>query len=712
MPLIGSKPGVEYLQYNQGGGSLGHFPFIMVNLSDLCHVCKAMLDSSLHYNSRKPHHETLESFQKAALRGCYFCTIVWKGCGVEHRDPWQHRNPWQDHVTFWQPMYYYAYREYCDTSDRLDDSDRLGLSITYQDPQTGFASSSDFHLISYGGEFVISHPLFSKATGLHCLDDEFQTKFTRPPLEDTTSSLSTLEKLRGWCLSCRADHSKCDRFVQQNTWCPTRLVDIGDHSELDWKLHQPLKSGCPRPVYITLSYRWGSDDDFKLTKDKLRSGFHGRIEDLPQTFKDAVQVARLFSVRYLWVDRLCIIQDSKHDWDQESIEMRRVYTNSFCNIAASTSTSPKGGLFRSRNPENTRPGCVMAKSPTSYQMLYHVFDRSYLARQVFAGPLHRRGWVFQERILAPRTIHFAEDQVIWECFTELKCEAFPAGMPFMRSVKSDFDFMSDTPGTGAFKKTPLDLMTARLWDSLVEQYTQCSFTRESDRLVAFSGIALLFQEITGDKYVAGLWRSRLVEHLDWRATAPTLRSSDEYCAPSWSWASISGPVEPARAIAEPEVHVTISDVQIQSSMPNSMGLVLSGSIVMEGILIQALCTSAVGHSTYVLEVGPRRVKGWMQPDALGSEFTKGHLLVCLPLLTIASSEIYITTDGGETPAIEVSRTHLLVLEALHPISNVYRRVGRLVMGLNEWIDGSEVTINSDGTAVYSKDGKTSEITLI
>lgn len=143
-----------------------------------------------------------------------------------------------------------------------------------------------------------------------------------------------------------------------------------------------------------------------------------------------------------------------------------------------------------------------------------------------------------------------------------------------------------------------------------------------------------------------------------------------------------------------------------------MGLVLSGSIVMEGILIQALCTSAVGHSTYVLEVGPRRVKGWMQPDALGSEFTKGHLLVCLPLLTIASSEIYITTDGGETPAIEVSRTHLLVLEALHPISNVYRRVGRLVMGLNEWIDGSEVTINSDGTAVYSKDGKTSEITLI
>lgn len=462
LALHRSEPGVEYLRYNQDGGSFGHCPSIMVDLSELCHVCKTMLDSSLNSNPRKPHHETLESFQKAVLQSCYFCTIVWKGCGVKHRNTWQHGNLWQD-VAFWRPMCYHVYRV------NRDESNRLFLSITYLDPQMGYISFYSFHLIPSDGGFAILHLLFSKLIGLYCLDEDLRPMFTSTLLEDTTSSLLTLEKIRDWCLACRANHDNCDRFVQQDTWCPTRLVDIGDHSELDWKLYQPLKSGCPRPVYITLSYRWGSDDDFKLTKEKVQSGFHGRIEDLPQTFKDAVQVARLLSVKYLWIDRLCIVQDSKLDWDQESVNMRRVYANSFCNIAASASTSPKGGLFRTRNPEHVRPGCVRAKFLKPRGAAYHVFDTEYMERQVFAGPLHRRGWVFQERILAPRTIHFAEDQIAWECFTELKCEAFPKGIPMMRPMKCYFDCLSDTLSTSTLKEPPLDPGILRLWNSLVEQ---------------------------------------------------------------------------------------------------------------------------------------------------------------------------------------------------------------------------------------------------
>jgi hypothetical protein len=268
--------------------------------------------------------------------------------------------------------------------------------------------------------------------------------------------------------------------VQQDVWSPTRLVDIRTHDELEWQLDLPATNSRPRPVYITLSYRWSSDDDFKLTEVKLKSGFRGRIKDLPRTFRDAVMVARSLSVRYIWVDRLCIVQDSKVDWERESVEMGRVYANSFCNIAASASTSPKGGLFRTRNPEDIRPGCVMGKFGTSERIICNVFDQGLIKRQVLNGPLYRRGWVFQERILAPRTIHFAEDQVFWECFTELKCEVFPEGFPFLTSVKSDFNSFLGTPGTST-----LEDMAVHLWDGLVRQYTKCSFTRESDKLVAF-----------------------------------------------------------------------------------------------------------------------------------------------------------------------------------------------------------------------------------
>ena len=394
------------------------------------------------------------------------------------------------------------------------------------------------------------------------LGEKYRAYFSNPILEDSRSSPTTLQLIRDWCLSCRANHETCNRFVQQDGWCPTRLIDIGNHDEEEWQLYIPPKSGCTRPVYITLSYRWGSDDAFKLTEEKLRSGFHGRIEDLAQTFKDAVMVARLLSVRYLWVDRLCIVQDSRLDWETESVEMRRVYANSFCNIAASASTSPKGGLFRSRNLENIQPGWVVKESETSEENRYHVVDMDYLNRQVYAGPLHRRGWVFQERMLAPRTIHFAEDQVVWECFEELKCEQFPKRIPMIFPIKSDFDILASAPGISTVEKTLHESNIARLWDSLLRSYTHCSFTKESDRLVAFSGIAHLFQETTGDEYVAGLWRSCLVESLAWRTESPAMRPSNSYCAPSWSWASISGPVT-MLACDESQAHVTISDVQVQ-----------------------------------------------------------------------------------------------------------------------------------------------------
>lgn len=73
-------------------------------------------------------------------------------------------------------------------------------------------------------------------------------------------------------------------------------------------------------------------------------------ETLPRTFQDAVSFRRALGIHYLWIDALCIIQDSKDDWLIESAFMGKVYSCCFLNIAATASVTPISGFFRTRNP--------------------------------------------------------------------------------------------------------------------------------------------------------------------------------------------------------------------------------------------------------------------------------------------------------------------------------------------------------------------------
>jgi hypothetical protein len=46
---------------------------------------------------------------------------------------------------------------------------------------------------------------------------------------------------------------------------------------------------------------------------------------LPKTFREAVKVCRAFMIPYLWIDSICIIQDSDQDWDRQSSKMHSIY---------------------------------------------------------------------------------------------------------------------------------------------------------------------------------------------------------------------------------------------------------------------------------------------------------------------------------------------------------------------------------------------------
>ncbi len=211
--------------------------------------------------------------------------------------------------------------------------------------------------------------------------------------------------------------------------------------------------------------------------------------------------------------------------------------------------------------------------------------------QILSSPLNSRAWVLQERLLSPRILHFAKDAVFWEC-SELKASTFePNGVP-------DVELLADP----IFYTYSLRNLTAAecarsAWLELVQHYTKLGITKVQDRLPALSGLAKMIQTQTNDTYVAGLWKSYLVEGLAWVLSgkdfkAEELHSERPCTAPTWSWASTDRAlgfltvVDAAKSSSSTadwdwKPDVEILDISIETGL-DPTGQVLAGSITLCG----------------------------------------------------------------------------------------------------------------------------------
>jgi hypothetical protein len=142
---------------------------------------------------------------------------------------------------------------------------------------------------------------------------------------------------------------------------------------------------------MTLSHCWGKAEFLKLTKSTLghvKTGF--KREELPKTFRDAVDITRVFDVRHLWIDALCIVQDSAEDWNRESAEMMNVYEHSYCNIAATGAFNSEQGCFFQRDPSFIPPILVQSQWNDALILSYHVIHDSMWDYHVTTAPLNLR----------------------------------------------------------------------------------------------------------------------------------------------------------------------------------------------------------------------------------------------------------------------------------------------------------------------------------
>jgi len=305
------------------------------------------------------------------------------------------------------------------------------------------------------------------------------------------------------------------------------------------------------------------------------------VAKLQRTFRQAIEVAVTLEIGYIWIDALCIQQDSNDDWLQESTTMTAVYQNSWVNIAATASRDCDGGLFFERDPLSVSPCLIKNRILTHFSRgNYICYSRNEWLDFVLKSPLCLRSWVLQERILALKTLHFSSDQVYWQSETFLASDTLTDGLIWYDDMRK-MSVFNPRLGNGDW---------LRIWMLVLSYYSRASLTFLTDELVATSGLARRFQEVYSETllpgtYFAGLWRTDIILQLLWKAGEKTSVASS-YRAPSWSWAAVDGAINFESIDWHHETLSSVVDVGV-STLGDEYGSAQDGSISLSGPLLLA-----------------------------------------------------------------------------------------------------------------------------
>lgn len=368
--------------------------------------------------------------------------------------------------------------------------------------------------------------------------------------------------------------------------------------------------------YITLSHTWGNIDILTTKIENLqRHKENIDLKDLPETFQDAVQVTRHLGVRYLWIDSLCIVQDDPDDWARESSKMASIYGNSYLTIAATSAKDGSEGLFKSRNVDffwyriseptmqsSGQSAVLRARRARKHDCLQSKDSSPYSIEH--SEPLMERGWAFQERLLSRRVIHFASDEMIWECRQTARCECDSVYRDVQAGSSKWIRNMTDRLAfeelvSGVANMTDIGYQN-RHWEHLVSAYTSLKITKDDNRLPAFSGIASIL--VDAQDYMAGIRKNCAARDLLWGSRS-FARRSQFYLAPTWSWASLIGGITFPPLNKESKVLVDIIDISTVRSTVDLFGKVNEGEIRIRGycLIVKLLETDHTGLT------GPQRV---------------------------------------------------------------------------------------------------------
>ncbi|KAH9885804.1 heterokaryon incompatibility protein-domain-containing protein [Cubamyces lactineus] len=447
-----------------------------------------------------------------------------------------------------------------------EDSDGDGSSAVTFTVKFGFVKNptSTFHLASTRIQFLdyevagpggepefLSNGMWLRASP----DDPAATEiFARDPVLEVNSPgcySFALAQMR----DCAKNHKDCPPLVLDSQ-LPTRVIDCFD----------PLRprlfaSEGKLGQYAALSYVWGEAQPHSTTKARVDAYTRSiDISTIPRTIREAIEVTHKLGLRYLWVDSFCIIQDSREDKTRELVRLRRIFHDACITIVAACAPSASAGFLHDRpspvpSPETPRlpywcaDGRLGTVTAEPFVMSYE-WDRE---------PINKRAWCLEERLMSPRKLVYASDTLQYHCQTGTTAMGDAVVRVQVAERLQNIAFMPDAevlPTVAGWNAGRWKLFSGE-WADVLLNYTRRAVTKPKDKLTALAGVAEQFHGVlrhagdvgvtalTSSRYLAGLWEPTLLNDLLWKRGVEvplTARPSQYYLGPTWSWASVDGPV--------------------------------------------------------------------------------------------------------------------------------------------------------------------------
>jgi hypothetical protein len=348
-----------------------------------------------------------------------------------------------------------------------------------------------------------------------------------------------LDLICSWLPRCRKIHGRsCGESGEASKRRPNiRVIDT-------W--HKVIIRAAPGCDYVALSYCWGDESadckHVKTTRKDIRwDNFGSELpiplpSSLPQTIEDTIFVTRQIGLRYLWVDALCIVQDSETDKHTQILRMDGIYSSAVLTIAAASGDHANvglAGISRPRKvPQRTEEvdGLLFALPLPDYTSL--LWDPSLV--------WNSRGWTFQEKVLSKRLLLFTDYQVYFQCSNMVWCE--DTALETDRCSASTKKMWRPLRWAADRQKGQTDMKDVGVdlgnYMSVIEQFTPRELRDRKDGVHAITGVLATLQSEMGS-FHCGLPTDYFAPALLWRpvlGSIATRLNRPEAPFPSWSWA--------------------------------------------------------------------------------------------------------------------------------------------------------------------------------
>jgi Heterokaryon incompatibility protein (HET) len=425
------------------------------------------------------------------------------------------------------------------------------------------------------------------------VDKPSETSTTKGPGTSSAVQLDecwiNLLSIRKWLKTCDKSHeSHCwsaEEISRTESQGPAWLIDVRRSCLVQVQDHNP---------YFALSYVWGQTTSTAATTQNIQdlqkeNALDSESVILPKTVEDTIGLVRLLHGQYLWVDRLCIIQDGPEKEAQLN-QMATIYSLSYATIIAAQGSDATHGLrgirqvTGPRNISSFQETKIPLPEDTVESMLDEGFadeleydssefeidddsqsgdshsdeekggqrsedyieNRNILgeqARMLMETKWYERAWTFQEQLFSRRKIVFQNQTVNWECH----CVAWHEGQSLLEIQFYQPCNKRPSYESNGFNKTPWP--DTYRYARLVALYNLRHLTYPEDVIDAFTGVILDLSPAFHGGFISGLPQMFFDCALLWQPyreltrRESVKRPKEEACLPSWSWLGWQGELD-------------------------------------------------------------------------------------------------------------------------------------------------------------------------